>query len=90
MILCEVNMAAMTDEEADALDELLTQTTPKIRVGEGGFFTKQGNLLNSLDTVAANYIRSQSEIKHLSPSEIIGDMVRERIGHEAEAALSVP
>jgi hypothetical protein len=26
------------DEEADALDELLTRTTPKIRTGEGGFF----------------------------------------------------
>jgi hypothetical protein len=83
-------MAAMTDEEADALDELLTRTTPKIRVGEGGFFTRQRNLLNSLDTVAANYIRAQSEIKHLSPSEIIGDMVRERIGHEAEMAMPVP
>ena len=60
-------MAAMTDEEADALDELLTRTTPKIRVGEGGFFTRQRNLLNSLDTVAANYIRSQSEIKKAGP-----------------------
>jgi hypothetical protein len=83
-------MAAMTDEEADALDELLTRTTPRTRVGEGGFFTKQRNLLNSLDTVAANYIRSQSEIRHLSPSEVIGDMVRERIGHEAETAMSIP
>jgi hypothetical protein len=67
-------MAMMTDEEADALDELLTRTTPKIRAGEGGFFTKQRNLLNALDPVAANYIRSQAEIKHLSPSEIVGGM----------------
>ena len=47
-------MAVMTDEEADALDELLTRTTPKIRVGEGGFFTRQRNLLNALDSLAAN------------------------------------
>jgi hypothetical protein len=39
----------LTEEEYDALDELLTKTTPKIRVGEGGFFTKQRNLLNALD-----------------------------------------
>ena len=72
-------MAVMTDEEADALDELLTRTTPKIRVGEGGFFTRQRNLLNALDSLAANYIRSQSEIKHLSPAEIIGELVRKEI-----------
>jgi hypothetical protein len=72
-------MATMTDKESDALDELSTKTTPKIRVGEGGFFTRQRNLLNALDPVAANYIRS--------PSEIIGDLVREKIDHEAEAVM---
>jgi hypothetical protein len=81
-------MATMTDEEADALDELLTRTTPKIRTGEGGFFTRQRNLLNALDPVAANYIRSQSELKHLSPSEIIGAWAREKIECEAEATVS--
>jgi hypothetical protein len=45
-------MAMMTDEEADALDELLTRTTPRVRAGEGGFFTRQRNLLNALDPVA--------------------------------------
>jgi hypothetical protein len=79
----------MTDEEADALDELLTRTTPRIRVGEGGFFTRQRELLNALDPVAANYIRSQAELKRLSPSQIIGDWAREKIEHEAEAAMPV-
>ncbi|GHU38465.1 hypothetical protein FACS1894190_00020 [Spirochaetia bacterium] len=32
------NMAEMTEEEADALDELWTKTTPKINVGAGGRF----------------------------------------------------
>jgi len=72
-------MARMTDEEADELDELLTRTTPKIREGEGGFFTKQRNLLNALDPVAANYIRSQAEIEHQSPSQIIGRLVRKEL-----------
>ena len=68
-------MARMTDEEADALDELLTKTTPRIRAGEGGFFTRQRDLLNALDPISANYIRSQAEIKHKSPAQVIGDLV---------------
>ena len=72
-------MARMTDEEADELDELLTRTTPKIRRGEGGFFTRERDLLSALDPVAANYIRSQAEIKHLSPVQIIGELIRKEI-----------
>ena len=72
-------MARMTDEEADALDELLTRTTPKIKIGEGGFFTRQRDLLDALDPVTANYIRTQSEITRQSPSEIIGELVREKL-----------
>jgi len=52
------NYNDMTDEEADALDDLLTKTTPKIKTGEGGFFTRQRDILDALDPVAANYIRS--------------------------------
>ena len=65
----------MTDEEADALDELLTKTTPRIKVGEGGVFTRQRDLLNALDPITANYIRSQAEIKQQSPAQVIGDLV---------------
>jgi hypothetical protein len=39
-------MAQMTEEEADALDELLTRTTPKLKTGEGGVFTRQQRLLS--------------------------------------------
>jgi hypothetical protein len=49
-------MAMMTDEEADALDELLTRTTPRVRAGEGGFFTRQRNLLNAFDPVAGGLL----------------------------------
>jgi len=31
----------MTEEEAFALDELYTKTTPKIKKGEGSFFTER-------------------------------------------------
>jgi hypothetical protein len=79
----------MTDEEADALDERLTRTTPKVRAGEGGLFTRQRNLLSALDPAAANYIRSQAELKHLSPSEVIGEWAREKIVQEAESPALV-
>ena len=69
----------MTDEEADALDELLTRTTPKIKVGEGGFFTRQRDLLDALDPVAASYIRTQAEIRQQSPAQIIGELVRKEL-----------
>ena len=69
----------MTDEEADALDELLTRTTPRIKAGEGGVFTRERNLLDSLDPVAANYIRSQAEINHKTPAQVIGDLVRKEL-----------
>ena len=69
----------MTDEEADALDELLTNTAPSVRVGEGGFFTRQRDLLNALDPVASNYIRCQAEINNKSPAQIIGELVRKEL-----------
>jgi hypothetical protein len=72
-------MAKMTDAEADALDELLTQTTPKIWRGEGGVFTRERDLLNALDPVAANYLRSRAEIERQSPAQIIGKLVRKEL-----------
>ena len=72
-------MARMTDEEADALDEFLTKTNPKIRVGEGGFFTRQRDLLDALDPAAADYIRTQAEITHKTPAQVISDLVRKEL-----------
>lgn len=52
---------------ADGLTEIL------------GFFERQIALLDSLDDVSANYIATTAETLHKSPSQIINDMVRERI-----------
>jgi hypothetical protein len=72
-------MARMTDEEADALDELLTRTTPKLRTGGGGVFTRQRELLKLLDEVSANYIMTISEVNHQTPAQIIGSLIRKEI-----------
>ena len=71
-------MSDMSDEEYDALDELLTKTTPRL-TNVPGIFARQRALLNALDEVAANYILTKAEAFHKTPSEIIGDMVREKI-----------
>jgi hypothetical protein len=71
-------MAVMTDEEADALDELLTKTTPRL-TNIPGIFARQRALLSMLDDVSANYILTKSEAFNKPPSEIIGELVREKI-----------
>jgi len=76
-------MARMTEEEANALDELWTKTTPPLKGGAGGFFTRQRDLLNLLDNVTAAYIRSQAETNHQTPAEVIGSMVRDRLAASA-------
>jgi hypothetical protein len=75
----------MTEEEAAALDDLLTRTTPRL-TGIPGVFARQKALLDALDSVAANYIRTKAETTRQSPSEIIGQLVRKELAETAEFA----
>ena len=78
MVLRGKIMADMTNEEYDALDELLTKTTPRL-TNIPGIFARQRALLGALDEVSANYIITKAEAFHKTPSEVIGEMVREKI-----------
>ncbi|MDR0568230.1 MAG: hypothetical protein LBG87_03390 [Spirochaetaceae bacterium] len=50
-------MPDMTEEEYDALDELLTKTTPKVSGdGKNGFFMQHKDEIVILDDVSAVYI----------------------------------
>jgi hypothetical protein len=73
----------MTDEEADALDELWTRTTPEIDTTRPGFFSRNGFTMVSLDPFTATYLRAQADVTHKTPSDIIGAMVREKIAVSA-------
>jgi hypothetical protein len=73
----------MTEEEAAALDDLLTKTTPRL-TGIPGVFARQRALLEALDSVAANYIKTKAEATHRSPAEIIGQLVRQELAETAE------
>ena len=72
-------MARMTDEEADALDELWTRTTPEIDTGKPGFLTRTGFTMIALDPVSLAYLQAKAAVTHRSPSEIIGELVRKEI-----------
>jgi len=71
-------MPTMTDEEADALDVLLTNTTPRL-TNTPGIFARQRALLGALDEITANYLLTRAEALNKKPSNIVSDLVREKI-----------
>ena len=72
-------MSKMTDEEADALDELWTRTTPEIDTSKPGFLTRKGFTMISIDPVTATYLQARAAVSHHSPSEIISELVRKEL-----------
>ena len=72
-------MADMTEEEANALDEELTRTIPKVDFTKPDVFIRQRELLNVLNPTAADYIMTRALASHQTPAQIISDLVREKI-----------
>ena len=73
-------MPRMTDEEADALDELVTKNPPKVSgEGKNGIFMRHKGNIVILDDVSATWLRVTSESTHKSPAELINEMVREKM-----------
>jgi hypothetical protein len=50
----------MTEKEADALDEEITNTDITLKPGEDGIFTRQRKLLDALDRTSADYIMTRA------------------------------
>ncbi|MDR2543718.1 MAG: hypothetical protein LBC80_09780 [Treponema sp.] len=78
-------MARMTDDEADALDELWTHTTPEIDTSKPGFLTRKGFTMVSLDPVTATYLQAKASVSRNSPSEIISELVRKELAASISA-----
>jgi hypothetical protein len=75
------NMAVMTEEEAWALEEAVTKNPPKVS-GDGthGFFSRHKDVDGIfVDHVSATWLRVKSEATHKTPTEIISELVREKI-----------
>jgi hypothetical protein len=82
-------MAEMTDEEADALDEYYTKNPPEIDPDTNGGFAARSFKMIAVDRLSENYLLTKAMATHKTPTEIIGELVRERIGHETETATAV-
>jgi hypothetical protein len=68
-------MAIMTEEEADALDELLTSTTPKVNPAIRGITAHKGFKMMLVDDYSAEYITSKAIATRQTPEEIIHALV---------------
>jgi shikimate kinase len=69
-------MAEMTEEEAYALDELWTKTTPKIRKGGGGVFTEHRARMLLLDEMTVRILDAKAKAVHQTPTEYVTQLVR--------------
>jgi hypothetical protein len=69
-------MPILTDEEADALDELLTKTTPKTNPNVQGPFIRRRDTLVILDTFSAEYLKARMLATKKTPAELINNMIR--------------
>jgi hypothetical protein len=81
-------MARMTEEEANILDEEITNTDITLTTGRGGIFMRQRELLDALDRASADYIMARAMATNKMPLEILGEMVHEKIIANAEAYAS--
>jgi hypothetical protein len=69
----------MTEEEANRLDEILTETTPTFTSGKPGVFARQKDMAVVLDSVTSRYLTSRMLITKRSPSELISELVQREI-----------
>jgi hypothetical protein len=79
-------MYDLTEEEYDALDEKWTKDPPKPGPNGTGFFVQHKAALAAqsacsitVDSFTADYLLTRAEAAHKTPSEIIGELVREKI-----------
>jgi hypothetical protein len=73
-------MPDMTDEEYDALDELVTKDPPKVSGnGKSGFFAKHKGHIVFIDSLSADWLRIKAAADNTTPEAIIGELVRKEM-----------
>ena len=78
-------MARMTEEEADILDEEITNADIALKPNKGGIFTRQRELIDALDRASADYIMTRAIATNKMPLQILREMVHEKITSESLA-----
>ena len=69
-------MPILSDEEANALDELLTKTTPETNPNVQWPFIKHREKLVILDSFSAEYLKARMLATKKTPAELINGMIR--------------
>ena len=74
-------MPILTEEEAAALDELLTNTTPEVNPNVEGPFIKsyRQGMMVALDQLSAQYLQSRMLATKQTPTELISGMIRKEM-----------
>ena len=72
-------MTRMTEEEANALDEEITNADITLKPGKGGIFTRQREFIDALDRASADYIMTRAMATDKMPLQVICEIVHEKI-----------
>ncbi|GHV88020.1 hypothetical protein AGMMS50267_03800 [Spirochaetia bacterium] len=72
-------MAIMTEEEADALDELLTRTTPKVNPAVRGITARKGFKMIPVDDFSVEYITAKALATQQTPEAIVAALVHKEL-----------
>jgi hypothetical protein len=73
----------ITEEEAEAMDEMLINTTIMPKPGKPGVLTRMGFLPGALDPDVAEYLRTQAAATHRTQAQIASAIIREKIAATA-------
>jgi hypothetical protein len=69
------NMAAMTEEEADALDERFTKYPPKVDPAKARYPVR----MVAVDELTAEYLTIKAAATHQTPEKVLSDLVRKEL-----------
>jgi hypothetical protein len=72
-------MAAMTEEEASALDELWTKNPPATNPNVKGVFARERDMLAGLDEFTSRYLTARAAATRQTPAAIIATMVKKEV-----------
>ncbi|MDR0495729.1 MAG: hypothetical protein LBG95_08920 [Treponema sp.] len=77
-------MKEMTDEKAEYWDEYFTKNTIMPDLGKPGYFSRKYGMSVKLDPETTCTLAEQAEVVHLTPAEIIANLVREKFSGSSQ------
>jgi hypothetical protein len=72
-------MPMMTEAEADALDDLLTRTTPAVNPNVRGVTARKGFKTVTIDDFSADFITAKALATRQTPEEVIHALIAQEL-----------